>query len=74
MGIVAGAVDLWVTVLVVSRFTAPQPDAALVGLVKGMEVRDVSDTQKVAFYRSPQFLGVSAIVLALSMYLLFLFV
>jgi hypothetical protein len=39
-----------------------------------MEVRDVSDTQKVAFYRSPQFLGVSAIALALSMYLLFVFV
>ncbi len=72
MGIVAGAVDLWVTIGV-SRFTAPKPAAQLVGLVKGMEIRDVSDTEEVPWFRSPGFLGAAAIMLAMSMYLLFVF-
>jgi SSS family solute:Na+ symporter len=72
MGIVAGAVDLWVTIGV-SRVTAPKPVAELVGLVKGMEVRDASDVEQVAWFRSPGFLGAAAIILALSMYLLFVF-
>lgn len=72
MGIIAGAVDLWVTVAV-SKVTAPKPEAALVGLVKGLEVRDASDMEAVPWFRSPAFLGVSAIALAMSMYLLFVF-
>jgi len=73
MGIVAGAVDLVVTVAV-SRRTQPLPDHALVGLVKGMEVRDESDTTAVTWIRSPAVLGTAAIVLALAMYLMFVFV
>lgn len=73
MGIVAGAVDLVVTVAVSTR-TRPLPDHALVGLVKGMEIRDVSDTQGVAWFRSPAVLGATAIVAALGMYLMFVFV
>jgi solute:Na+ symporter, SSS family len=72
MGIVAAAVDLWVTVIV-TRFTAPKPESELVGLVKGLEIRDVSDVGEVSWYRSPAFLGTFAIVLAMSMYGLFLF-
>lgn len=70
MGIVAGAVDLWVTVGV-SLATKPKPVSALVGLVKGLEVRDASDMEAVPWYKSPGFLGVTAIVLAMSMYLIF---
>ncbi len=72
MGIVAGAVDLWVTVAV-SRHTAPRPDRELVGLVKGLEIRDASDVEEVSWYQSPSFLGAAAILLAMSMYLLFVF-
>ncbi len=71
MGIVAAGVDLWVTVGV-SKFTVPKPESELVGLVKGMEIRDASDTATVAWYRSPGFLGAVAIIMAMSMYLLFL--
>jgi len=71
MGIVAAAVDLWVTVGV-SKFTVPKPESELVGLVKGMEIRDASDTATVAWYRSPGFLGAVAIIMAMSMYFLFL--
>ncbi len=71
MGIVAAAVDLWVTVGV-TRFTVSKPDSELVGLVKGLEVRDASDVEKVAWFRSPGFLGAGAIALSMSMYLLFL--
>jgi SSS family solute:Na+ symporter len=70
MGIVAAAVDLWVTVGVSLR-TVPKPAHELVGLVKGLEVRDASDTAEIVWYRTPQALGISAIALAMSMYLVF---
>ncbi len=73
MGIVAGAVDLVVTVAV-SRRTEPLPDHALVGLVKGMEVRDQSDTEETSWFRRPGTLGLTAIVVALGMYSIFLFI
>ncbi|MFN8125653.1 MAG: sodium:solute symporter family protein [Candidatus Nanopelagicales bacterium] len=73
MGIVAGAADLVVTVAV-SRVTQPLPDHALVGLVKGLEVRDESDHGDTVWYRRPGTLGLSAIVLALAMYSIFLFI
>jgi SSS family solute:Na+ symporter len=73
MGIVAGAADLVVTVAVSSR-TQPLPESALIGLVKGTEIRDTSDTTPVRWFKSPEVLGVSAIALALAMYLLFLFI
>jgi solute:Na+ symporter, SSS family len=71
MGIVAAAVDLVVTVAVSFR-TAPVDEHRLVGLVKGLEVRDASDTTRTAWYRSPTTLGGAAIVLALGMYIPFL--
>lgn len=73
MGIVAGAVDLVVTVAV-SRKTTPLPDSALVGLVQGLEVRDESDSAPTVWVKRPEVLGVAAIILALSMYLLFVFI
>ncbi len=73
MGIVAGAVDLVVTVAVSYR-TQPLPDHALVGLVKGMEIRDESDTTPTRWFKSPEVLGSGAIGLALAMYLLFVFI
>ena len=73
MGIVAGAVDLVVTVAVSMR-TTPLPDSALVGLVQGLEVKDESDSVSTVWFKKPEILGVAAIVLALSMYLLFVFI
>lgn len=72
MGIVAGAVDLWVTIGV-SKITAPKPVSELAGLVKGMETVEVTDTEELPWFKTPEFLGGSAIVLALSLYLLFVF-
>ena len=73
MGIVAGAVDLVVTVAV-SKRTTPLPDSALVGLVKGLEDAAGIDTGDTRWYKSPEVLGATAIGLALSMYLMFVFI
>lgn len=70
MGIVAGAVDLIVTIAV-SLKTAPVPKAQLVGLVKGLEVRDEL-AQKVRWFKAPATLGAAAIAMALGMYSVFL--
>lgn len=70
MGIVAGAVDLVVTI-VVSLNTEPVPKERLVGLVKGLEIRDGSDVHTV-WYKAPATMGGAAIALALGMYSIFL--
>jgi hypothetical protein len=72
MGIVAGAVDLVVTVAV-SKRTTPLPDSALVGLVKGLEDA-AGSTPVTPVGTSPEVLGATAIGLALSMYLMFVFI
>lgn len=73
MGIVAGAVDLVVTVAVSLR-TEPLPDHALVGLVQGLQAIDYSDTRASHWYRRPTVLGIAAVALALSMYSVFLLI
>jgi SSS family solute:Na+ symporter len=73
MGIAAAGVDLVVS-LVVSRFTEPKPVSELVGLVKGMEIRDVdADAYPVPWFKRPVVLGAGAITLAMAMYIPFVF-
>ena len=73
MGIAAAAVDLVVS-LVVTAFTQPKPVSELVGLVKGMEIRDPdADDKPVRWFKQPVFLGAGAITLALAMYIPFAF-
>lgn len=73
MGIAAASVDLVVS-LVVTKFTVPKPVSELVGLVKGMEIRDVkADAEPVRWYKQPAFLGAGAITLAMAMYIPFAF-
>jgi len=70
MGIVAGAVDLVVTVAVTMK-TEPKPEHELVGLVKGLELPGQAGPPASTWYRSPATLGIAAIALALSMYIPF---
>ncbi|MCH9815925.1 MAG: sodium:solute symporter family protein [Actinomycetia bacterium] len=70
MGIVAGAVDLVVTVAV-SVKTAPVPEKQLVGLVKGLEERPIM-TEPEPWFKRPPVLGGAAIALSLGMYSIFL--
>jgi len=73
MGIAAAGVDLVVS-LVVSKFTEPKPLSELVGLVKGMEIRDPeADAYPVPWFKRPVVLGVGAITLAMAMYIPFVF-
>ncbi|MDA9912837.1 sodium:solute symporter family protein [Candidatus Nanopelagicales bacterium] len=72
MGIVAGAVDLVVTVAV-SLKTAPVPEKLLVGLVKGLEERpDAGEPEP--WFKRPPVLGAAAITLSLGMYSIFLII
>lgn len=73
MGIAAAVVDLVVSIGV-SAITTPKPEAELVGLVKGMEIRDAAaDAQPVRWYKQPVLLGAGAITLSLAMYIPFAF-
>jgi len=72
MGIVAGAVDLVVTVAV-SKRTEPKPDTELVGLVKGLGVATETRTEQTVWIKRPAVLGTGAITLAMAMYLIFIF-
>lgn len=73
MGIAAAGVDLVVS-LVVSKFTEPKPISELVGLVKGMEIRDAdADAHPVRWFKRPVVLGAGAITLAMAMYIPFVF-
>jgi SSS family solute:Na+ symporter len=70
MGIVAGAVDLVVTIAV-SLNTAPVPEKQLIGLVKGLEEREPS-AEPEPWYKRPPILGAAAITMSLGMYSIFL--
>lgn len=70
MGIIAAVADLIVSLLVTWR-TTPLPTAELVGLVKGLEIRDTAATEPAPWYKKPVVLGAGALVLALSMYIPF---
>jgi SSS family solute:Na+ symporter len=73
MGIAAAVVDLIVS-LIVTPLTKPRPISELVGLVKGMEIRDAAaDAKPVRWYKQPVVLGGGAITLALAMYIPFTF-
>ncbi len=73
MGIAAAAADLVVSVAVTYR-TQPKPVAELVGLVKGLEITDVTEEMRaVPRWKKPEVLGAGAIVLALAMYIPFSF-
>lgn len=73
MGIAAAGVDLVVS-LVVTKFTEPKPMSELVGLVKGMEIRDEeADAHPVRWFKQPVVLGAGAITLAMAMYIPFVF-
>lgn len=71
MGIIAAAVDLVVSLLVTWR-TEPLPESRLVGLVRGLEIRDPLAPEHVRWYKRPVLLGVGAVGLALAMYIPFL--
>ncbi|MDP4014052.1 MAG: sodium:solute symporter family protein [Candidatus Nanopelagicales bacterium] len=73
MGIVAGAVDLVVTVSVSLR-TQPLPDHALVGLVKGTQAVDQPPTGGLSWYRRPAVLGILVLIASVSMYSIFLLI
>jgi SSS family solute:Na+ symporter len=71
MGIAAAVMDLVVSIGV-SAVTTPKPESELVGLVKGMEIRDaVADAEPVRWYKQPILLGAGAITLSLAMYIPF---
>lgn len=72
MGIAAAAVDFVVS-LIVTPLTQPKPVSELVGLVKGMEIRDPADAHPVRWYKKPIVLGAGAIMLAMAMYIPFAF-
>ena len=73
MGIAAAVVDLIVS-LIVTPLTKPRPLSDLVGLVKGMEIRDAAaDAKPVRWFKQPVVLGGGAITLALAMYIPFTF-
>ncbi len=71
MGIIAGAADLVVSILV-SMVTTPKPIEELEGLVKGMEISDPNDEEHIPWFKQPVVLGAGAIGLALAMYIPFL--
>ena len=74
MGIVAAGADLIVS-LVVTKFTQPKPEAELVGLVKGLETPpEEGDLAVEPWYKRPVVLGSGAIILAMSMYIPFIFI